>query len=235
MTDADFDNLVADNRAGWLNVAAAVCRTLDWHSVSDHETIHVLDAAALPPPTSDHALAWTAGGSDRVLRPCLRDRRAGPVIVLNVSGIVRSRLTPARLTADEAHVLCRLELAQVALHELGHARVAACRGCRLPESATLALLVEAAALPTSDVHWRQSHGRDWCRSYLHLSDRAARSLWPRGWWLDVCRHDLRLHGHADPAKLLATLQPELGSDEPLADILRRDPPADFSAMFSPST
>ena len=235
MTDADFDNLVADNRAGWLTDAAAICRSLDWHSVSDRETIHVLDAAALPPPASDHALAWTAAGSDRVLRPSLRDRRAGPVLVLDVSGIVRSRLTPTTLTADEAHVLCRLEVAQVALHELGHARVAACRGCRLPESATLALLVEAAALPASDAHWRQTHGRDWCRSYLHLSDRAARSLWPRGWWLDVCRHDLRLHGHADPDKLLATLQPELGSDEPLADILRRDPPAAFTAMFSPST
>jgi hypothetical protein len=235
VTDAHFDELVAKHRAGWLADAAALCRSLDWHSISDAATVHVLDAAALPPAASETALAWTAAGSEHLLREHLHDRRSGPVLVIAAGRVVRSRLTPATLTADEAYVLGRLEVAQVALHELGHARVAATRGRRLPASATLALLVEAARQSTTDEHWRQSHGRDWCRCYVHLSDRAARSLWPRGWWLDACRHDLRLHGHSNAAAIVEALQPELGSDEPLADILRRDPPAAFTDLFHEST
>jgi len=235
VTDAHFDELVAKHRAGWLADAAALVRSLDWHSISDAATIHVLDAAALPPAASETALAWTAAGSDHLLREHLHDRRAGPVLVIDAGQLVRSRLTPAALNADEAHVLGRLEVAQVAIHELGHARVAATHGRRLPESATLLSLVAAAAHPATDEHWRQSHGRDWVRSYCHLSSRAARSVWPRGWWLDACRHDLRLHGHGNAAALVEALRPEFASDEPLADILRRDPPAAFTALFHEST
>ncbi len=235
MTDSDFDELVAKHRSGWLADAAAICRSIDWHSTGDAETIHVLDAAALPPEASASAIAWTAAGSDRVLREHLRDRRAGPVLVIDAGAVVRSRLTPAKLTADEAHVLGRLEVAQVALHELGHARVAVVSGRRVPESTTLARLVDAAAQPASDEHWRRSHGRDWCRAYVNLSARAARSLWPRGWWLDACRHDLRFHGHGNADELVEALQSELGSDEPLADVLRRDPPAAFTSMFPETT
>lgn len=226
-----LDELVAEHRAGWIADAAMLCRSIDWHSVSDRETIHVLDAASLPLEASKSALAWTAAGSDRVLRPYLRDRRPGIVLVLDAGAIVRSRLQPAKLGKHEVAELGRLEVSQVALHELGHGRLAATRGSRVPASTTPALLLAAAGSPQSDEHQRRSHGRDWCRSYVHLSDRAARSVWPYGWWLDACRHDLRLHDHDDADELLAALQPELGSDEPLSDILRRDPPAAFSALF----
>lgn len=231
MTTTDFDKLVEKYRADWLSLAGSLCRSLDWHSVSDERTIHVLDAAALPPKASETALAWTLAGSDEVLRPLLADRRRGPVLVLDVAGIVRERLTPETLTDDEAYVLGRLEVAQVAIHEHGHAALAATRDSSLPAGATIALLVAAAGSPKSAEHRRKSHGRDWCRSYVHLSDRAARRLWPRGWWLDAAKHDLRCHGHDNADAILATLQPELGTDEPLADILRRDPPAAFSALF----
>lgn len=231
MTDADFDKLVADHRDGWIADAGSLCRSLDWHSVSDERTIHVLDAIALPPKASEAAIAWTLAGSDEVLRPLLTDRRRGPVLVLDVRGIVRERLTPETLNADEAYVLGRLEVAQVAIHELGHATLAATRNSTLPAGVTIALLAAAAGLPKSDDHQRKSHGRDWCRSYLHLSHRAANRLWPRGWWLDAAKHDLRLHGHGNADEIVAALKPELGSDEPLADILRRDPPAAFTALF----
>ena len=231
MIDADFDELVAKHRAGWLADAASLCHVLDSHSVGSDETIHVLDAAALPPEASQVALAWTAPGSDRVLRPYLRDRRPGPVLVLDAGGIVRERLEPATLTSHKAIVLGRLEVCQVALHELGHARVAATIGSPIPAGTTLALLVAAAGSPRSDHNWRQHHGRDWCRAYAHLADRAARSLWPRGWWLDACRSDLRCHGHSNADELVEALQPELGTGEALADILRRSPPAAFDALF----
>ncbi len=232
MTAADFDELVAEHRADWVADAASLCRSLDWHSISNSETIHVLDAAALPPEASETALAWTAAGSDRVLRPCLMDRRPGSVLVLNAQGIVRERLEPATLTRHEAIVLGRLEVCQVAIHELGHARLQSTQGSTLPASTTLALLVAAAGSAKSDEHQRRSHGRDWCRSYVNLSDRAARSVWPRGWWIDAAKHDLRLHGHGNADELVEALKPELGTDEALADILRRDPPAAFTALFS---
>lgn len=231
MTDADFDELVAGHRADWLADAGSLCRSIDWHGVGNEETIHVLDASTLPPAANETALAWTAAGSDRVLRPYLRDRRRGPVLVLDAGSIVGERLTPATLEKHEAIVLGRLEVASVAIHELGHARLQAARGSSLPAGTTVDLLAAAAGHPKSDQHQRRSHGRDWCRAYLHLSDRAARSIWPRGWWLETCQHDLRLHGHGHADELLATLQPELGTDEPLADILRRDPPAAFTALF----
>lgn len=231
MTDADFDELVAEHRAGWLADAGSVCRYIDWHAVTNEETIHVLDAATLPPAASETALAWTVAGSDRVLRPYLRDRRRGPVLVLDAGSIVRERLNPATLEEHEVIVLGRVEVANVAIHELGHAKVQAARTYRVPAATTVDILAAAAGQPKSDEHWRRSHGRDWCRAYLHLSDRTARSIWPRGWWLETCQHDLRLHGHGHADELLATLQPELGTDEPLADILRRDPPAAFTALF----
>jgi hypothetical protein len=235
VTDADFDELVAESRAGWIAAAGSLCRLIDWHSVSDRETIHVLDAATLPPTASEHTLAWTAAGSDNLLRPYLRDRRAGPVLVLDAGKIVRSRLVPETLTSDEAYVLGRLEVCQVALHELGHARLAATRGSAIPQGTTVALLVASVVSTSTDEHRRRSHDFGWSRAYVHASDRAARSLWPRGWWLDACRHDLRLHGHEQADSIVEALKPELGSDEPLTDILRREPPAAFSALFSHET
>lgn len=231
MTDADFDELVAEHRGGWIADAASLCRSIDWHSVGDRQTIHVLDASSLPPQASQTSLAWTAGGSDRVLRPYLRDRRDGPVLVLDAAAIVRERLTPATLAEYEAIRLGRLEVSQVAIHELGHARLAATRGSTLPATTTLSLLVAAAGSTRTDDQWRRSHGRDWCRSYLHLADRAARSCWPHDWWLAATKHDLRLHGHGNADELVDALDAELGTDEPLADILRRDPPAAFTALF----
>lgn len=231
MTDADFDELVAEHRAGWIADAASLCRSIDWHSVGDRQTIHVLDAATLPPQASQTTLAWTAGGSDRVLRPYLRDRRNGPVLVLDVAAIVHERLTPATLAEHDAIRLGRLEVCQVAIHELGHARLQSTRGSTLPASTTLALLVAAAGATRTDDEWRRSHGRDWCRSYLHLADRAARLCWPHDWWLAAAKHDLRLHGHGNADEIMETLQAELGTDEPLTDILRRDPPAALAALF----
>lgn len=231
MTDSDFDKLVEKHRSGWIADAASLCRLIDWHAVSSSETIHVLDAAALPPEASTTALAWTAAGSDRVLRPLLRDRRRGVVLVLDAGAIVRSRLHVATLDEREAVTAGRLNVCQVAIHELAHGRLAAAAGETMPASATLSLLVAAAGSATSDARWRQSHGRDWARSYVHASDRAARSVWPHGWWLDAAMHDLKLHGHGNADELVESLQSELGTDEPLADILRRDPPAAFTALF----
>ena len=231
MTDAAFKELVETSKAGWLADAASICRVLD--PPASDRTIHVLDAATLPVEARRHALAWTAGGLDVVLRDHLRDRRPGPVLVLDAGEVVRGRLEPATLAEHEVAVLGRLEVAQVALHELGHARLAEATGSTLPATATLPLLLAAVGTPTSSEHNRATHGRQWVRSYLHLSSRAAGTLWPRQWWLDAAVADVRRHVEIEATadELLAALEPELDTDEPLIDILRRPPPAAFSALF----
>jgi len=233
VTDAAFDELVAKSKAGWLADAAALCRVVD--PPASDRTIHVVDAATLPEEARRHALAWTAGGLDVVLRDRLRDRRRGPVLVIDAGEIVRVRLEPATLAEHELAALGRLEVAQVAIHELGHARLAEATGTTLPATATLPLLLAAVGTPTSSDHGRATHGQQWVRSYLHLSSRAARSLWPRRWWIDAAVADVRRHVAIEAAadELLAALQPELDIDEPLIDILRRPPPAAFSTLFDP--
>lgn len=231
MIDADFDELVATHKADWLATAASVCRVVD--PPADDETIHTLDAATLPEEARRHALAWTAGGLDRVLRDRLRDRRRGPVLVLNVAEIVRRRLEPATSDEHELAVLGRLEVSQVALHELGHARLAEATGRTLPADASLPLLLAAVATPTSDADELDKHGPAWVRSYVVLSGRAARSIWPRQWWIDAAVWDVRRYRDVPAGELVAALQPEIDSDEPLVNILRRPPPAAFLALLEP--
>ena len=231
MTDAAFGELVETSKAGWLADAASLCRVLD--PPASDETIHLLDAATLPEEARRHALAWTAGGLDVVLRDRLRDRRRGPVLVLDAGKIARVRLEPATLAEHEVAALGRLEVAQVAIHELGHARLAEATGETLPATATLPALLAAVDAATGSDHNRATHGQQWVRSYLVLSSRAARSLWPRQWWIDAAVADVRRYVEikATTDELLAALQPELDPDEPLTDILRRPPPAAFSALL----
>lgn len=228
MTNVAFDAIVEASRAGWIADAASLCRVLDPPAAD--ATIHVLDAAALPEPATRHALAWTAGGLDRVLRDRLRDRRRGPVLVLDVAAIVRHRV-PVKVSEHELAALGRLECQQVALHELGHARLAEAAGAALPTWTSLPLLLDAIGTPTLDDVDREKHGHAWIRSYLVLSGRAARSLWPRQWWLDAAVADVRRYVDVAGHELLADLQHEIDDDEPLVDVLRRPAPPAYLARF----
>ena len=146
MIGSAFDELVAASKAGWLADAAWLCRVLD--PPAGDETIHLLDAATLPEEARRNALAWTAPGLDRVLRDRLRDRRRGPVLVIDAETIVRSRVEPADRDWHEIAVLGRLEVAQVAIHELGHARLSEADRETLPEAATLQIVLSAVGQPT---------------------------------------------------------------------------------------
>jgi hypothetical protein len=230
VTGSAFDELVATRKAGWLASAASLCRVLD--PPAGDETIHVLDAATLAEEARRNALAWTAPGLDRVLRDRLRDRRRGPVLVIDAERIVRSRLEPAGCDEHEVAVLGRLEVAQVAIHELGHARLSEADRETLPAAATLQLVLSAVGQPTSDEVSRRKHGPAWVRSYLVLSSRAARSLWPRQWWIEAAAADVRRYVEVEVGEILAALQPELDTDEPLVNVLRRPPPAAFLSLFN---
>lgn len=229
MIGSSFDELVAAGKAGWLADAATLCRVLD--PPASDQTIHVLDAAMLPEEARRHALAWTAGGLDRVLRGRLRDRRPGPVLVIDAESVVRLRVDPAGRDEYEVAVLGRLEIAQVAIHELGHARLSEADRETLPEAATLQVVLSAVGQTTPDEVSRRKHGPAWIRSYVNLSSRAARSLWPHQWWIDAAVADVRRYVAIEAGEILAALGPELETDEPLVDVLRRPAPADYLALF----
>ncbi len=231
MTAADFDELVAEHATGWLRDAAALCRLLD--PPTDSRTIHVIDAATLPQPATRGKLAWTAGNLDVVLRHRLRDRRRGPVLVLDAAAIVRHRLQPETLEEHEAVVLGRLELGQVALHEHAHAvAFEAHGGDPLPAGTSEAALMAAVGTPTPEAAGRRHHDHEWIRCYLTLSSRAARTLWPRQWWIDAALADVRRYVDVDRLELVDALRDELVSDEPLVDLLRRPPPAALFGLVS---
>lgn len=231
MIDRDFGRLAAEHAAGWLADAVSLGRSLDWQGFSHDETLHAVDAATLPPEASQEALAWTAPGLRLLLADRLRDCRGGPAVVLDVKAIVRRRLEVERLSSEEVVTLGRLEVSNVLIHELGHARVAEARGVTLPAGVTLPTLLRSTATPTLPAVEDRSHADDWIRAYVHLSDRAARTVWPHRWWLNACRWDVSGYVECHVSELLDALTPELGTDEPIVSLLRRDPPELFTALF----
>lgn len=231
MTSDELDRLVAEKADRWLADATALCRLADHAGLGEDTTVHVVDAAALPPEARRSAIAWTAGGLDKPLRPLLRDRRGGPVLVIDLQAVARWRLDYATLTPDLADRLGSLEVRQVALHELAHARLAEAEGRRIPAGVDLALLAAASAdLPPG--HDRRTHGSQWCRAYLHLSRRVS-AVWPGRWWMEAAVLDVgRYLGGQSCSRLADTLKPEHNSDRPLVEILRSPAPPDFVTQFS---
>lgn len=222
MIDADADNLVATHAAGWIADAECLGRMLDWRGFRDSETLHVVHAAALPPEARRYAVAWTAPGLRPLLAELLSDHRGGPVVVIDVSAVFRRRVSIAGKCDRQCHKLGRLETQQVLLHELAHVRVDEASG-ETPV-ASVAALLEAVSKPQTRAIHDHGHGLQWLRAYCHLSHRAA-ELWPWRWWIDVgLSSDVEAHGLGDGHNFVETLagELELGRDEPLAEILRRD-------------
>lgn len=233
MTDATFDQLVAEHAAGWLADAVCLCRVLDWRGFADDETLHAIDAATLPEEARRHALAWTAPGLRQLLAEQVRDRRGGPAVVIDVAAVVKSRRKAADVTAAELLRLGRLETQQVCLHEFAHVREQEVRGVSPVESATLPLLLAAVAERQSRSRHDQGHGLQWLRCYLHLSHRAT-ELWPWQWWLDVgFSSDVEAHGLGAGRDFADVLEAELvdAANVSLVDVLRSDPPPAFTALY----
>jgi len=233
VTDAELGRLVAEHAAGWLADAVCLCRVLDWRGFDDDETLQAIDAATLPEEARRHAVAWTAPGLSQLLAERLRDRRSGPVVVIDVAAVVKCRHAAAKVTDAELLRLGRLETQQICLHEFAHVREQESRGVTPPEHATLPLLLAAVAEPQSQRRHDQGHGLQWLRCYLHLSHRAT-EFWPWQWWLDVgFSSDIEAHGLGAGRDFADALEAELVEtvNVPLKDILRRDPPPAFTALF----
>lgn len=227
------EEIVAAHGAGWLADAACLGHVLDWRGFGQHETLHVLDAAALPPESRRHVVAWTAPGLRPLLSDWLRDDRDGPVVVIDVAAVFRNHVAITGRPERECVRLGRLETQQTLLHELAHVREHDASGQTLRPDTTLDAVLAAAARPQSRGLHDRGHGLQWVRAYAHLSYRAT-ELWPWRWWLDVgFSSDVEAHGLGSGDAYVETLADELesGRDESLVDILRRDPPAAFTKLF----
>jgi len=230
MTADELDAVVRENADRWLADAVALCRLAD-HAGLGSGTVHVLNAATLPPEASRSSVAWTAGGLDVPLRPLLRDRRAGPVLVIDLQAVAAWRLDYENLTPDLADRLGSLEVRQIALHELSHARVSEAEGRRIPAGTSVELLSIAAGSDTSAEHSRRSHGHQWVRAYLHLSRRVS-DVWPGRWWIEAAVLDVsRYLGGQQCDELAEALKPEHDANRPLVELLRVPAPQPFVDCF----
>jgi len=233
VTEPDFDRLVAEHAAGWLADAVCLCRVLDWRGYRHDETLHAINAATLPEEASRHCLAWTAPGLRPLVAEQLHDRRSGPVVVIDVAAVVKSRHAAPKVTDAELLRLGQLETQQICLHEFAHVREQESRGVTPPEHATLPLLLAAVAERQSQSRHDRGHGLQWLRCYVHLSHRAT-EFWPWQWWLDVgFSSDVAAHGLGAGRDFADVLEAELveAANVPLVDILRSDPPPAFTALY----
>ncbi len=176
---------------------------------------------------------------------CVRDAlpvsaAPGPVVAINLVEVATWLVLDNDDRLDEAGLreTIRVAVQAVALHEAAHV-IAGGEYEPLPPhdvpTATIHGIVRAAvAADKPQARVIESHRAAWCRAALHLAHRARRL--PHGqWWADWLRADIdRIHGQGTAAAILEALTDELlAADpmEPIADILRRDPPAAFQDIF----
>lgn len=227
----DFPAFVREHSPKWCRDAAALARVVAPCLFSLSKAYHVVDAALLPEHDGGDTVAFTIPGLGRLIDPAiLLDRREGPATVVDVLRCVeRVERSAGSLAPSQVADACRLEVCQVAaMHELAHVVVAAATNAA-PVRADLADVLTTLPTRQPTEQWLRGHGAQWVRAYLHLSGRAAAVARPREWWLDVARHDIAAHGIDENAVVVELLADEVreSQDEPLVDVLRRDPPAPF--------
>lgn len=238
MTREELLDLVRRHAGAWLGSAVSFGRGIAWRDFgSGDSTIHVVDAARLPPEASRQAVAWTtAEGLERLLRAAglLSDARRGPAVVVDPLAVVEHRVEWQSADEYEVETLGNLHCRQVILHELGHVLAAEAARESLPADLTLPLVISAAAADRGQEVEDRTHCRQWTRAYLHVSERASRLVWPREWWLASAADDVSRYLDAAPhevEELASTLTEELDDEASIVDVLRRDPPPAFDRLF----
>jgi hypothetical protein len=239
MRREELVDLVRRHAGDWIRSASSFGRVVTTRDYGGSDrTIHVVDAATLPPEACRRAIAWTtAEGLERLLRSAglVSDCRGGPAVVVDPLAVVEHRVEWETAGEYEIAELGNLHCRQVILHELGHVLAAEAARETLDPDLTLPLVVSAAATLHGQEVEDRTHCRQWARAYLHASERASRLVWPREWWLASAADDVSRYLDAAPheiAELASTLTPEVDDDASLVDVLRRDPPPAFDSLFN---
>lgn len=236
----DVPLLIARHRDYWLGSAAGLVRSLDPAGLGAG-AFHVVDLCDVG-IVSETLLGIHAPYTFWIFRSRLpRSAVPGPCVAVNLAALVAHAAHHHELTPgiDEAGLreAIRLEVCAVALHEAAHAI-----DCDpMPQATELADIPPSELFPIVARQWTRpidrerriaGHGPRWMRALAHLAHRATK-IPPADWWVTNWLHDVAtiIERPADDA-LDAITNELLTADpaEPIAAIVRREPPAPFIAQ-----
>jgi len=233
---ADVPILISRHRQNWLGSAGSMVRSLDPAGLGAGG-FHAVDAAIFGDIPAD-CLGFTFEGLFDVARASLPvSARRGPAVAINVPTIVAGTVARFGDTLDERSLVAtaRAEITAVGLHEAAHAidQRADDKPIDVPPALSFPIVRSQLAKPRDVRRWRSGHGGRWVRAMAHFCHRATRTP-PGDWWLDVFTGAVGAVLPGDAADWLDALALELataGDDEPIVDVLARDPPPAFSRLF----
>ena len=238
----DVPLLIDRHREYWLRSAADFVRGLDPCGLGAG-SLHAIDAGELG-VESEQVIGFVFPGLFHAARSLLpRSAAPGPTVAVNVRELVRDVLAQDdELDERSVRESVRITASAVVIHEVAHAvdqelagdtvdAVSAANLERIPLAAVRQVVSERAAVPDTRPR-SSSHGPRWLRLAGHLTYRASRrphSDYLVDLFVSTARGALGDRG----ADVLDALVPELvaAGDEPIRDIVLRDPPASFARLI----
>jgi hypothetical protein len=185
---------------------------------------------------SSNCLGFVFPGLFDVARTVLPvSARRGPTIAINLERIAGYSVEKVDDDVQELALagMIGAEVSTVAIHEAAHSVELEDRLLgQFPISATAPIIQNRLAKSGKDEERRRTHGSGWIRGLAHFCHRATRL--PAGdWWLEVFGSDVAGVFPGPWSDWLDALSLELASssDEPIAEIVRRDPPPAFVRLF----
>lgn len=237
----DLPILIDRHRQYWLGSAAGLIRSLDPAGLG-RRSFHVVDAYDLG-LRSDRIAGFHIPKLWSLARGLLPVSAApGPTVAVNLPEILRQSLeVDDTIQEYQTREIVRLAVSAVAIHEAGHALeseiddpggIADADLEKLSIATVRKVFAEVKNRPDQK-RLVEHHGPTWIRAAAHLTGRAARL--PGGDWLEhYLKLTLRPLTRANPDDIIDALSLEVAQavDEPIVDILRRDPPVAFSKLLT---
>jgi len=224
----DVAILLERHRQTWLRGAESFAASIDpglaacGVAVSDYSDLGITSPAG-------SAFVFPAGLADVVRHRLPAGSTARHVVAIDL----RAHAETVTDYVDELDEDALVDAVQFSVdatvgHEVAHLAVNDHRGQRIPDGVTYRDFLTAAAAPT--VPRPDQHDAEWIRLFAHATHRAD-ELRPASIWWRVFREDVRPTCPRS-GELLEALADELvDTTTPLADILRRPPPAAFTDLF----
>ena len=233
----ETDDLIERHGRQILADAEALLRQADPLALAG-QPLHLVDFDTIGTRSMTVGGFTMAAGVFDVLRPILpADAEPGPVIALNVRAEFHDATANLPAATSERDIVSTAAwwINGTVLHEYGHTIAEQAAGRRIESAVALThpdrvkAIARALEETLSESDQATHHPIEWVRAYYHLAFRAGNV---DRFIADVGRY------YADPEALAAGLRLEaLIADhrEPIANIIRRHPPAKFLAAANPIT
>ena len=235
--DDETDDLVERHGRQILADAEALLRLADPVALAN-QLLHLIDFDIIGTRSMTVGGFTMAGGVFDVLRPILpAAAEPGPTIALNVRAELADATANLPAATSESDIVSTAAwwIGGTALHEYAHTVTEQAAGRQIECPVVLAHpdRVEAIARALEETQCEAdqapAHPIEWVRAYYHLAHRTGHV---EQFTADVGRY------YVDPEAIVAGLTLEAlmsGGREPIVDIIRRHPPANFLAAATPLT